>query len=1440
MINEDIIAYRDLIVRQCKDNPPLLNHLANNDNATADDYAGREILELLQNAADAGDRIKLELKDNVLTISNNGIPFSLDGIKALMMPDNSTKSDDYNLMGCKGVGFRAVLNISDDILVSSGNINIRFNKETASRIKEEAKLDKVLSVLACPEIVATTHYSDKSFITNVSIKIRDNSQLERITAQLEAIDKETILFLKGNSKRLEVLINGKKTIFERTKELLSANESLVTLKHNDNSVQLREFFEEGILEDEENIKNRHYRLAAIYSSEPILNNKLFASFHTDIDFPMKHWFAHGDFSLTNNRNQLVKNKRNRFLFERLLQLICNSATKLSKQIDYTGYIALKSHGSFSSSILDNFDANELLDTIIRKTRLLPTTSGHYISIDSDPVFYANNLQQFLLDMPNNSNLLQYADNQDIVNYLNNDTDYYSIEQISDFLNAKKNKLTNNERVLCAKLVWDCYKHYDDFQAKIPDFFVDENGKDIENGSIVIREPKLSEMTLPAFLEQRYLCSEQLDSIKSLLNVSSDENLVSTFFAETFGIEIANIDKLLDKLDSLVKDCPSKMPEYTRWLFDNRKAINKSRHENFYLLAKDGTIKKSNCLYFGNDYINDTQLERFFEDSKIIAKPAVLGISNNEVPAFSEFFKTELKVNDYPLSKDGSIDGLESILELADTEYILNLLFRKKDYLNSFANTNTKELFRNRKWVQKNNRRYAPKDIIIVPAKNIYRKISDHMVADFIILSKDDFLSGIKVEEFESTWLIKTFLAIKSEINQLDYEYLYDILNKLPSFDRKGRISGNIYKDIIETKNRDYPNSNCVEFNKFRKDGKVFCKDGNYHNINDCLYLEKSYPKAVSADHNYIDIAKTKDIETIQRRLGINSLSIDYRLEDYKESPLSNKDYENELINLKAFLLVTNGDFFDNEEKINNLRDITIVLCENISITFSDTTGELGNYEYIEKDNIFYIKVPTIKLLSIKGNRNYQNTISDIIKTIFKSQQISAGEIARAASFSLDARADIIKEDFSNTEWQEAFEKIAPIIVEGNDYSEKNLNDLYELKDEYSGEYARRLYSIRYNSSDEDKKALLDEIEKYNNYSFDPEDIPSDQDANLLDYLFSIFPILSEEMVFCGDMEKTFKESFDRIISEFPNNREEVNTILNNQKLKSLLYFGALSEVRDAIRNQIERAERYRLQQEKLENLAKASRENTSGISFSTADIFSSKLDKNSECAPTQNSKESSDDAFSNEPFSGRFHNDRNITIGCSKPASLSSTEEDSFNEDALENLLTDGATKKSFEDIPSQKTTNNSTKSTRIISSQERKDNEAKRERRAKISEQYALKEYEKEGYETEWVSAYARDEGMNPNGGDGYGYDIIARKDGEVRYIEVKSTTATTGIEFTMTRNEFEQCRKHRDNYDIAYVFSAKNIDNNMKPDILILSNVFYRINASNTTPESCKIRLK
>ncbi|HEX2314467.1 MAG TPA: hypothetical protein VHJ17_12060 [Thermomonospora sp.] len=90
-------------------------------------YRDRVIVELAQNAADAAlrrgrpGRVRFRLADGVLTAANTGAALDATGVEALSTLRASAKRDDASAVGRFGVGFAAVVAVSDEpAIVPSG------------------------------------------------------------------------------------------------------------------------------------------------------------------------------------------------------------------------------------------------------------------------------------------------------------------------------------------------------------------------------------------------------------------------------------------------------------------------------------------------------------------------------------------------------------------------------------------------------------------------------------------------------------------------------------------------------------------------------------------------------------------------------------------------------------------------------------------------------------------------------------------------------------------------------------------------------------------------------------------------------------------------------------------------------------------------------------------------------------------------------------------------------------------------------------------------------------------------------------------------------------------------------------------------------------------------------------------------------------------------
>jgi len=121
-----------------RDKPSLLIADYHRERAIARDYEGREVLELLQNANDQAaerdqrGRVLIELSPAGLIVANTGLAFSVGGVASLQTSHLSPKRRiRKQLIGNKGLGFRAVLNWSKTPIILSNALCLAYCMEHA-------------------------------------------------------------------------------------------------------------------------------------------------------------------------------------------------------------------------------------------------------------------------------------------------------------------------------------------------------------------------------------------------------------------------------------------------------------------------------------------------------------------------------------------------------------------------------------------------------------------------------------------------------------------------------------------------------------------------------------------------------------------------------------------------------------------------------------------------------------------------------------------------------------------------------------------------------------------------------------------------------------------------------------------------------------------------------------------------------------------------------------------------------------------------------------------------------------------------------------------------------------------------------------------------------------------------------------------------------------
>jgi len=205
----DTAHRRDAVLRAWASSPTRFREDANaEEDLVVGGYADRLLVELAQNAADAASRVgvagtlRVRLRDGVLTAANTGAPLDKGGVDGLTSLRASSKRDG-DTAGRFGVGFAAVLAVSDEPEVRSRGGGVRFSAIATRSMADElggAVADEVarrggrVPVLRLAWPVATAPV--EGFDTEVVLPVRAGAE-EAVRDLLAGFDPTLLLALPG-------------------------------------------------------------------------------------------------------------------------------------------------------------------------------------------------------------------------------------------------------------------------------------------------------------------------------------------------------------------------------------------------------------------------------------------------------------------------------------------------------------------------------------------------------------------------------------------------------------------------------------------------------------------------------------------------------------------------------------------------------------------------------------------------------------------------------------------------------------------------------------------------------------------------------------------------------------------------------------------------------------------------------------------------------------------------------------------------------------------------------------------------------------------------------------------------------------------------------------------------------------------------------------------
>ncbi len=188
-------------------------------------YRDRLVVELAQNAADAGARagapsaLLFRLDGAHLTAANTGASLDAAGVESLSTLRASAKRDETPAVGRFGVGFAAVLAVSDEPSIRTADGGVRWSREHARDVAagvpelepELRRRGEAIPVLRLPFAEEPEQYAAPSapagYDTAVSLPLRDDAATQVVRRLLADVD-DTLLLALPNISEIVVEVDG--------------------------------------------------------------------------------------------------------------------------------------------------------------------------------------------------------------------------------------------------------------------------------------------------------------------------------------------------------------------------------------------------------------------------------------------------------------------------------------------------------------------------------------------------------------------------------------------------------------------------------------------------------------------------------------------------------------------------------------------------------------------------------------------------------------------------------------------------------------------------------------------------------------------------------------------------------------------------------------------------------------------------------------------------------------------------------------------------------------------------------------------------------------------------------------------------------------------------------------------------------------------------------
>ncbi len=948
----------------------------NGEVATTKGYNGRQILELLQNCDDQKSDsvfIKIDTENCILSIANKGVPFSSEGYRSLATSNLSSKIDKTQYIGNKGLGFRSILNWSNEIAIFSNRFKVSysdlqrermfssmFDEAISNEIRTKYKFSDStfpIPMLAVPEITETERYQEYATVIELGFKKRF---LQSIIEQINAITPETILFLHHiKSITFEGFDHKKDIHIERNSEDLKKG-SIQQITSNGEAWDI--FHDEGVLPDEfqndqEVVENYQIRIA-VPRNDPKTSYRLYSFFATSINLTFPY-IIHATFDLDQNRKHLENSEKNRYVVERLTHLMCKMALfKTDEQVDWTAYKLLQY--KTENENLQELGFYQKLDEILQNEKIIPCAGNYYLPLTE--AVCLNDEFGKLIQLGNGGNIFKSHIKPLVTGVDFNDSKlkprYNAYTHFVDLIDKWSESITDIP--VRAKLIqYLILKNKEDGLSDNFNILLNGASKIIDKRNEIFTHLN-DELEIPDFCLIDVLHPMLFDELVRVFGIKEDTKRDRARTLQNHLKSIANVHayefiplsrKIVNNTNQYISTHPEEMTVAVKKMlsalfnnFNPETNVNSIGIAEVPLIDLNNELANASDLFFSDSYtIGQTCLDIFediYKERRQLASPTVLGLSDGSMENL-EIFLSWLGVNRFVKYKQLAItdpyhkyvrrvvgyvptsasvlvldfEDRESILKTLTAEQFLLWTIKDGTLLNNLNQIEKKHGEVVRFLFRTNQSRLDYKSYLAEKVEETFYNFRNHLL-------DSTFKTINKIEIDYSSHLFKKYHIKRKEIdivlrllgacldfNELTIERVHEILEKINIIHHNGRNSSTYYR-------RAYLHYEEND-ESLKKELKLFARDHEglkLYNQDEIYFSDKvKLPNKLRSQFPIFNFPKRSGGKKAIEFFGINDLStIVIELDDFKKDDLITKLVHDYLVELFPYIVIHRINALDNE------------------------------------------------------------------------------------------------------------------------------------------------------------------------------------------------------------------------------------------------------------------------------------------------------------------------------------------------------------------------------------------------------------------------------------------------------------------------------------------------------------------------------------------------